>query len=322
MTAPELRPRPTRSAAAAAPGAARSAAASEWRLVVGSKTDVGRARTRNEDSVYAEPAASPNAGEWGWFGAVADGLGGQPAGDIASRLAVQTARDSYYWGSPPDTADRLLAAVEYTNGAIYRAGRRSARRTGMATTITAAVIRDDRLVIAQVGDSRAYLLRDGDLRQLTTDHTWVQDSVDAGVLSPEEARTHPQRHVVTRALGQAEDVTVDVIAGPLRAGDVVILCSDGLHGLVDEADITRLAKGHPQFAAEALVATANERGGTDNISVVLARLVPILPPAPEATARSLSVGGIRPLILVGIATLAAVLTFWALLLLEAAIFGR
>ena len=248
--------------------------ASAQQLLVGSSTDVGRVRKRNEDSLYTEPEGSREVRAAGWFGAVADGLGGRPNGHVASRLAVETTRQAFYEQRTGDTAGRLRAAVERANATIYDEAQRVVEYTGMATTITAAVIRDRHLFLAQVGDSRAYRVRDGEIVRLTQDHSWVAEGVRAGLLDPEQARHHPHRNRVTRALGIDEMVAVDCVDERLGPGDIVILCSDGLHGLVEDDEIAGAADGDPQRTAERLVALANDRGGKDNISVVVARLRP------------------------------------------------
>src|SRR5581483_2813168 len=205
----------------------------EWELVVGTRTDPGRARSRNEDSVYAEPSTSTVAQAHGWVAIVADGVGGRQAGDIASRIAVRVVREAFYSDIAADPRERLRSAITRANDEIRRAAQASSDRTGMASTITAAIIRNRDLLIAQVGDSRAYLIRDGQIRQLTRDHSLVGELIRSGDLTPEEARIHPQRNVVTRLLGAAR-VEPDLIEEQLRADDVLLLCTDGLHGLLDD----------------------------------------------------------------------------------------
>jgi protein phosphatase len=242
------------------------------RPVVGARTDVGRSRKRNEDSIGVEPAGSTRARADGWLGIVADGLGGRPAGDVASHVAVDTTSAAFYEGSSAPVDARLKGAVERANQAIFEEASHPGPHAGMSSTITAAVIHGDQIVFAQVGDTRGYLVRDGAIRRVTKDHSVIAEAQRAGLLSEEEARHHPQRNLVTRVLGSHARVEVDLVQESLRAGDVIVLCSDGLHGVVEDAEIAKAVEDDPQAAADALVALANERGGPDNISVVVARM--------------------------------------------------
>ncbi len=242
------------------------------RLSVGSCTDVGAVRSRNEDSIHTEPFDSPDCEVHGWLGIVADGLGGHRRGDLASQLAVETTREYFYRRSrDPDTADRLRSAVEHANEVIRRKGDESASTLEMASTITAAVIAGPRLTVAQVGDSRGYLIRNSRLRQITRDHSLVDELVRSGGLTPEQAATHPNRNVITRALGTRSTVDVDIFEEELHDDDVVVLCSDGLYRTVEESEIARALISDPQPAAEALVALSNQRGAPDNVSVIIIR---------------------------------------------------
>ena len=242
------------------------------RLVVGRATDRGRVRELNEDAVYVEPTDSPPLAEHGLLGLVADGMGGHQAGDVASRLAIETVRSAYY-GSAVGGAEALEGAIRAANGAINRQSRREASQAGMGSTLVAAVVSGNDLLIAHVGDSRAYLVRRGAIQQLTVDHSRVGERVAAGLMTREQARNHPESNVLTRALGPRPLVQVDVGTYQLQPGDAVVLCSDGLHGPVTDAEIARLvSRQPPQRAANALVHLANQRGGPDNISVVVLRL--------------------------------------------------
>lgn len=292
-----------------------------WPLVVGGRTDIGRTRKRNEDAIYVEPVDSPNARSFGWFGAVADGLGGRPAGDTASQLAVKVASDTFYKRGVAAADERLRSAVERANTAIHETARQSLQYAGMASTITAAVIHHDALILAQVGDSRAYRVRQGRIERLTRDHSLVADGLRIGAITPEEARDHPRRNVVTRVLGSDENVKVDLVKERLRSGDVIVLCSDGLHGLVEDEEIRAALRDDPQSSADALVALANERGGHDNISVIVACLQPRAAGAEAISVRA-NVARFHPLIYVAIASIVAVAMFWALVLAERAISGR
>jgi PPM family protein phosphatase len=225
------------------------------RLRVGSRTDVGRVREGNEDAfVAADPLF-----------AVADGMGGHQGGEVASKLAVETLQKA-----ADGTAD-LAEVVQEANRVVFAKASEDPGLLGMGTTLTAVLVEDRRLRLAHVGDSRMYLLRHGDLELLTKDHTVVQGMVDQGRLTPEEAAIHPQRSIVTRALGVEEDIEVDENEIDVLPGDRVLLCSDGLTGMVEEDGILRILIDHrdPQAAADALVEAANRAGGQDNITAVV-----------------------------------------------------
>jgi serine/threonine protein phosphatase PrpC len=241
-------------------------------LVVGARTDVGSVRKRNEDSIYTEPLDSPQILEHGWVGVVADGLGGHPSGDFASRLAAQTTRDVFYKRAHGATGERLRSAVEKANDVIVQTAQTEVQHAEMASTITAAVIQGATVFMAQVGDSRGYLIRNGRVRRLTHDHSLVDELVRNGELTAEEALHHPQRNVITRALGVKPTVEVDVFEEKLRDEDIILLCSDGLYRMVEDSEIARAMIAEPQQAVETLIALANQRGGPDNISVVAVRI--------------------------------------------------
>jgi serine/threonine protein phosphatase PrpC len=222
------------------------------KLRFGAKTDVGRVRKGNEDSYTArEPLF-----------AVADGMGGHQGGEVASSLALETIGK----GDGP-----LEQLVREANVAVYERAAKDPGLAGMGTTLTAVVADGDVLRLAHVGDSRAYMLRDGKLQRLTKDHTVVERLVDEGKLTAQEAEIHPQRSILTRALGVDESLQVDQGAIEPRPGDRLLLCSDGLTGMVDEERITKLLIDNqdPQKAADALVDAANEVGGQDNITTIV-----------------------------------------------------
>lgn len=231
----------------------------ESRAPFGSRTDVGCVRDHNEDSLAVKPPLF----------VVADGMGGHAAGEVASEIAVQVISDRAPAG--PD-AEALEAAVEEANAAILQAARDGRGREGMGTTCTAAILEGERLVIAQVGDSRAYLLHQGTLQQLTRDHSLVADMIEAGQLTPEEARNHPNRSMITRALGSAPATKPDLYEINVETGDRLLLCSDGLTSMLRDEDIERiLARCHdPQRAAAQLVNEAIAAGGYDNVTVIVA----------------------------------------------------
>ena len=203
---------------------------------------------------------------------VADGMGGAQAGEVASRIAV----DAFAEGLPEDgSPEERLATVALTaNRRIYELSRSESERAGMGTTLTAAYLGDNDLAIAHVGDSRAYLFRDGELSRLTQDHSLMAELIRRGKITEEEAADHPQRSIITRALGPEPEVTVDTWTYPVRAGDVILLCSDGLTSMVSEAQIADIlrAPGGLDRAAQALIDEANRAGGRDNITVILFRL--------------------------------------------------
>jgi protein phosphatase len=238
-------------------------------------TDTGRRRRRNEDSFVLEPPLF----------AVADGMGGAQAGEVASRLAAAAFRE-FREADELAPEERVEALVQEANRRIYARSREDANATGMGTTITAALLQDERVAIGHVGDSRAYRIRGSDLEQLTRDHSLVADLMRSGRLTQEEADAHPQRSVITRALGTDPEVDVDTFAVGLEPGDVFLLCSDGLTTMVQDEEILRLVHESDSLerAAKALVKAANKRGGEDNVTVVLFRVGAGGPPL-DATAR-------------------------------------
>jgi PPM family protein phosphatase len=231
------------------------------------RTDTGRVRARNEDALLQRP-------DRGLF-AVADGMGGHAGGDIASRIAVDILDERTAAGNG-DVAAELEAAVRAGHEAILRAAAADSELRGMGTTLTALHFNGARhCVIAHVGDSRAYRYRGGSLSQLTRDQTWVQEQVDAGLLSARQARHHPYSAMLTGALGIAEvDLEVEIIQLEPEPDDLFLLCTDGLVARLDDDDIGRfLAEGEELGAiADALVAAANDAGGPDNITVALVRV--------------------------------------------------
>lgn len=238
------------------------------RVTAYTASDVGRVRQGNEDNAFAGTTTF----------AVADGMGGHVAGEVASETALQPVRelDGTVFRTDKLARQALAEAITAANRSVVDMADADPEYRGMGTTLTAAMLRDGKLHVAHVGDSRAYLLRGNDrLSQLTTDHTLVEQLVREGRLSPEEAATHPQRSVITRAIGIEEAVDIDVLpALSLEAGDQVLLCSDGLTGPVDDATITGLLTANPDgdAACQALIDAANDAGGPDNITVVLLRV--------------------------------------------------
>ena len=208
---------------------------------------------------------------------VADGMGGHAAGEVASEMAVRIiARELGDVSRVTNTeaSDLVRSSIVKANSTIFQRTLSEQDKRGMGTTATAMVIMGDKYLIGQVGDSRAYVLRDGTLLQLTKDHSYVQEQVDAGYLSPEEARTHPYSNVITRCVGANVDVTPDVYSGTLRVGDVYLLASDGLTGMIEDEDLMGLMERvrEPQQLVDELVNEANRRGGLDNVTVIVIRV--------------------------------------------------
>lgn len=230
-------------------------------------SDRGRMRPQNEDSFLESPERS--------LFAVADGMGGHAAGEVASHLAIEVLERTVAETSTELTrAERLWRAVAGANDAIIARADEDTGLAGMGTTLTVVLADGPSATVAHVGDSRLYRLRSGRLECLTSDHTVVQRYVDVGQISEVQARTHPMRHILTRALGMDEDLEVDVFEETLEEGDLLLLCSDGLTGMVDDDDLEAvLSQSAPlEDLARQLVEGANARGGEDNITVVLVRV--------------------------------------------------
>lgn len=224
----------------------------------GSRTDVGLVRDHNEDSLCVAPPVF----------AVADGMGGHAAGEVASEIAIQTLIEN-----APQTADGdgLARAVVEANRAVIRAAVDGRGKQGMGTTMTAAILDGRSLVVAQVGDSRAYLLHRGTLQRITRDHSLVADMVEAGELTKEQARVHPQRSVITRALGSDPNTLPDIYEMTLEGGDRLLLCSDGLSSMIEDDVIQSVLsrRSDPQLCANVLVNEAIKAGGFDNVTAVV-----------------------------------------------------
>ena len=225
---------------------------------VGVITDTGRKRRRNEDAYVCEPPLF----------AIADGMGGAQAGEVASRLAAAALKESR---ADAGGEDRIQDLIQEANRRVYARSSTDPNTSGMGTTITVALVENGNVAFGHVGDSRAYLIRDGRMEQVTEDHSLVNELMKSGKLSREEAETHPQRSVITRALGTDPDVDVDTFTIEAKAGDVFLLCSDGLTDMVGEREIQELVEGNRKdidAALKALVKAANRSGGEDNITVV------------------------------------------------------
>ena len=251
------------------------------KLKWGASTDVGMVRQQNEDSYLAEENLY----------VVADGMGGHNAGEVASALAVTTLKAGARSGI--DSVERFRELVQQANTAIYTASLDDSTQSGMGTTLTALSIvagEEPRVLVANVGDARTYMWRNGALTRLSVDHSYVQELVNDVVIAPEEARVHPRRNIVTRALGIDRSVVVDVFSHLVRTGDRIVLCSDGLVDEVSDADIAVVLGQHsdPQDTAEALVMVANTAGGRDNTTVIVIDVLddisePVVLPTPDNT---------------------------------------
>jgi protein phosphatase len=224
-------------------------------------SDLGRQRQGNEDNYFVRAPLF----------VVADGMGGAQAGEVASEMAVESFDAGLGNGSP---AEGLVRVIQEANRRIHDRSRSDEQAAGMGTTCTAAYVGEDEVTIAHVGDSRAYLWRDGELTRLTRDHSLVGELVARGKLTEEQAESHPQRSVITRALGPEPDVQVDVDTYPAQSGDVFMVCSDGLTSMVPEARVAPIltGAGSLEHAGRELIAAANDAGGRDNITVILFRL--------------------------------------------------
>ena len=253
----------------------RLATGIETMLRVAAATDVGLKREHNEDAylVWA-PAAADERERKGELLVVADGMGGSAAGEVASRTAVDTVVREFST-CEGSTEGALRHALESAHRAIHDMGRARSELAGMGTTCTAVAVRGDEVHFAHVGDSRAYLLRDGAIRQLTADHSLVAQLVQQQLMTQEQAKVDPRRNVLTRSIGIGESIEVDSgrLEGGMRPGDTLMLSSDGLHGLVADDELAAHVDGVGlDQACAALIALARERGGHDNITVVLARM--------------------------------------------------
>jgi serine/threonine protein phosphatase PrpC len=251
-----------------------SALSKQLRLDVAQLTDVGRKREHNEDNMaFVIPKDSQVMTSKGALFIVADGMGGHAAGEVASEIAVDSVSNMYYQEDSNDVAVSLLRAIRRANASIHQRAAENLLRTGMGTTCVAAVLRGNVAYIANVGDSRAYLLRGNEVKQISHDHSWVAEQVRAGLLTEEQARTHAQRNVITRCLGTQAEVDVDVFQEELHEGDSLVLCTDGLSGLVSDEELQRIVDQFvPQESVYHLVERANENGGPDNITAIVVRV--------------------------------------------------
>jgi protein phosphatase len=245
------------------------------------QSDVGRRRKLNEDSFFVNNEER--------FYAVCDGMGGHNAGEIASRLAIETL-SAFIQKSDRETeitwpygldvnlsfaGNRLSTAIRLANKRVFRAADSREEYTGMGTTVVAALITERTLTVGSAGDSRCYLVRNENLTQLTQDDSWVAVARSEGILGADDAERHPFRNVITKAIGAKESIDVEIVERPLEKGDLILLCSDGLHGMLTDDQIRRLLVPCPEILDEAvkrMIDAANEAGGRDNVTVVLMRI--------------------------------------------------
>jgi protein phosphatase len=248
------------------------------RFTCAARTDIGVVRSGNEDAYLMGT-------ERGFF-VVADGMGGHAAGEVASEMATRLVAEGFKpvkGMSDDELMAQMVGAIRAANAAIFERTLQEHDKRGMGTTATVLALLPRRYLIGQVGDSRAYILRGSVLSQLTKDHSYVQEQVDAGRLSPEEARVHPYANVITRCVGSSGDVVPDLYIGTLEAGDLILLASDGLTGMVDDPDLQAiLAEDSPlETRVDRLIDEANRRGGLDNITVILVQVEEVSPPTGE-----------------------------------------
>ncbi|NUQ11408.1 MAG: Stp1/IreP family PP2C-type Ser/Thr phosphatase [Gemmatimonadaceae bacterium] len=257
------------------------------------RSDVGMVRSGNEDSFFA------HANKQGGLFIVADGMGGHAAGEVASEMAVQIVSRELtdlhqLVGDAP--REKVAESIRNANRAIYDRTINESDKQGMGTTVSVLLLAGHHWLIGHVGDSRVYLLRDGALSQLTKDHSYVQEQVDAGLLTPEQARYHPYSNVITRCVGAGEEVEADTFSGEFRQGDVFLVCSDGLTGMVDDRRLQQLllSRASAGRIVDALIAEANYRGGLDNVTAVVVQIMSMDEADEEKTEEAPALPGTTP----------------------------
>lgn len=238
-------------------------------MKISSATSVGKIRAVNEDSFFVSEIGKSGA----VLAVVADGMGGHNAGEVASAETVKTLKDLIVETAIPPK-ELLLSAIACANNSIYKMSQNTPTLFGMGTTVTACVVKDDKLTAAQVGDSRLYLIRDGEITQITKDHSLVEMLLESGEISKEDAKHHPQKNVITRAIGTDSSVEADIYELQLKSDDILLLCSDGLVNMVDDEKILSIVTESEDFSklSDVLVKEAENAGGHDNITVVLIKL--------------------------------------------------
>jgi len=239
-------------------------------------SDVGCERTENEDYYcYAEPDGQEEFKKRGRLAVIADGMGGHEGGQVASGLAVEVVRETYFSSASDDPQEGLMEAFRSAHQAIQEWAGKHPELRGMGTTCTASVLREGQLYYGHIGDSRLYLLRDSTISRLTRDHSVVNRLLEQGLITPEEAAGHPERNILTAALGANAEVAADFSETPLplAPADLLLLCTDGLHGLVSDEELLAIAcERPPRDACRALVEMAKKRGGADNITLQIIRI--------------------------------------------------
>ncbi len=240
-------------------------------FAVAAGSDVGRVRKGNEDSFFAD------ANEYRGLFMVADGMGGHAAGEVASQMAVEVVSVDLEKLKDLESADALemvSLALRHANRSVFERSAAERDKMGMGSTASVLVLGDERFIIGHLGDSRIYLFRDGELRQITHDHSVVQEQIDAGLITRDAAKNHKQSNVITRCVGMGWDVEPDITDGDVRQGDVFLLASDGLTGMVDDWRLQQLlgSRATPDRLVDAMISEANARGGVDNITVVVVRV--------------------------------------------------
>ncbi len=246
----------------------------EWMVESSQLSDVGLKRRYNEDYVgFFEPGYSDKLATHGRLYVLADGVGGAAAGEVASQYTVKKIIHSYYESAHGEPGPRLQQAIEGANADVFAKNLNQPDHREMATTVVAAVVHGDELIVANVGDSRAYLVRKEAIEQITEDHSLVAEMINDGSITAEQAETHPYRNVILRSIGAHENVKVDLFFRRLNPNDVFILCSDGLTRHVNKDELATIIRSHsPAEAAHQLVKLSNERGGLDNITVSITRI--------------------------------------------------
>ena len=241
-------------------------------LAVSARTDVGRLRKGNEDNLYAD------ANEHRGLFIVADGMGGHAAGEVASQMAVDLISSELADLNDltaAEAAQRVSDTLRLANKQVFQRTTKEIDKTGMGSTASALLLSDTHYLIGHVGDSRIYLVREGEMKQLTRDHSLVQEQVDAGLITQEQARHHPQSNVITCCIGMSSEIEPDIIRGETHVGDVFLLASDGLTGMVEDKRLQQLlqSRATPERIVNAMIADANNNGGIDNITAIVVKVV-------------------------------------------------
>lgn len=240
---------------------------------VAGRSIIGKVREINEDKMeFFIPESEKLLQEKGAVFIVSDGMGGHNAGQIAAELAVQTVLRSYLGNDSPNTLQSVKEAVTEANNLVYAVAQGISEREGMGCTLTLAVVKDDSLYIAHIGDSRLYLVRGSSTKQLTEDHTWVAEQVKKGIIKEEEARLSPFRNLLTRSLGTRENVEIDLAQYTLENGDILLLCTDGFYEYIEPKEMTEKLSQDISMAIFQLTELAEERGGRDNITALAVRV--------------------------------------------------